>query len=118
MGGFFSQIGSLYQVHHLWGERRATLLRPPIGFRHRHHLALHFPAYKDLQSRENIRNAAWQREGWDEVVYYTGLCTAPSGVASRFTSACLKCRKCTAVGRFAALANLPKKWRPDPLGCF
>ena len=30
------------------------------------------PAYKDLQSREDIRNAAWQREGWDEVVYYTG----------------------------------------------
>lgn len=30
------------------------------------------PAYKDLQSREVIRNAAWQREGWDEVVYYTG----------------------------------------------
>ncbi|KAK7925380.1 hypothetical protein WMY93_007690 [Mugilogobius chulae] len=46
VGGFFSQIGSLYQVHHLW-------------------------AYKDLQSRENTRNAAWQREGWDEVVYYT-----------------------------------------------
>uniref|UniRef100_A0A673BTH7 Nipsnap homolog 2 n=1 Tax=Sphaeramia orbicularis TaxID=375764 RepID=A0A673BTH7_9TELE len=46
VGGFFSQIGSLYTVHHLW-------------------------AYKDLQSRENIRNAAWQREGWDEVVYYT-----------------------------------------------
>uniref|UniRef100_A0A671X4Z7 Nipsnap homolog 2 n=1 Tax=Sparus aurata TaxID=8175 RepID=A0A671X4Z7_SPAAU len=47
VGGFFSQIGSLYTVHHLW-------------------------AYKDLQSRENIRNAAWQRDGWDEVVYYTG----------------------------------------------
>lgn len=29
-------------------------------------------AYKDLQSREDTRNAAWQREGWDEVVYYTG----------------------------------------------
>ncbi|KAG7224614.1 hypothetical protein INR49_011367 [Caranx melampygus] len=46
VGGFFSQIGSLYTVHHLW-------------------------AYKDLQSREDTRNAAWQREGWDEVVYYT-----------------------------------------------
>lgn len=22
VGGFFSQIGDLYQVHHLWGERR------------------------------------------------------------------------------------------------
>eukprot|EP00064_Thunnus_orientalis_P014306 superscaffoldBa00002465_g14348 len=46
VGGFFSQIGSLYTVHHLW-------------------------AYKDLQSREDTRNAAWQRDGWDEVVYYT-----------------------------------------------
>ncbi|KAI4882498.1 hypothetical protein NFI96_018892 [Prochilodus magdalenae] len=47
VGGFFSQIGSLYMVHHLW-------------------------AYKDLQSREETRNAAWQHEGWDEAVYYTG----------------------------------------------
>ncbi|KAF6715780.1 NipSnap-like protein 2 [Oryzias melastigma] len=46
VGGFFSQIGSLYTVHHLW-------------------------AYKDLQSRDETRNAAWQQEGWDEVVYYT-----------------------------------------------
>ncbi|KPP64395.1 protein NipSnap2-like, partial [Scleropages formosus] len=46
VGGFFSQIGSLYMVHHLW-------------------------AYKDLQSREDTRNAAWLQEGWDEVVYYT-----------------------------------------------
>ncbi|KAG7221071.1 hypothetical protein INR49_017700 [Caranx melampygus] len=48
VGGFFSQIGNLYMVHHLW-------------------------AYKDLQSRENTRNAAWQQEGWHEVVYYTGI---------------------------------------------
>uniref|UniRef100_A0A671WWB1 Nipsnap homolog 2 n=1 Tax=Sparus aurata TaxID=8175 RepID=A0A671WWB1_SPAAU len=46
VGGFFSQIGDLYMVHHLW-------------------------AYKDLQSREDTRNGAWQQEGWDEVVYYT-----------------------------------------------
>ncbi|XP_074536347.1 protein NipSnap homolog 2 [Halichoeres trimaculatus] len=46
VGGFFSQIGNLYMVHHLW-------------------------AYKDLQSREDTRNGAWQQEGWDEVVYYT-----------------------------------------------
>ncbi|XP_053543848.1 protein NipSnap homolog 2 isoform X2 [Ictalurus punctatus] len=46
VGGFFSQIGNLYMVHHLW-------------------------AYKDLQSREETRNAAWQHEGWDEAVYYT-----------------------------------------------
>lgn len=31
-----------------------------------------FPAYKDLQTREDIRNAAWHKPGWDELVYYTG----------------------------------------------
>ncbi|XP_076837713.1 protein NipSnap homolog 2 isoform X2 [Brachyhypopomus gauderio] len=46
VGGFFSQIGHLYMVHHLW-------------------------AYKDLQMREDTRNAVWQHEGWNEVVYYT-----------------------------------------------
>ncbi|KAF3831991.1 hypothetical protein GH733_000803 [Mirounga leonina] len=46
VGGFFSQIGELYIVHHLW-------------------------AYKDLQSREETRNAAWRKRGWDENVYYT-----------------------------------------------
>uniref|UniRef100_A0A8B9S0P7 Nipsnap homolog 1 n=1 Tax=Accipiter nisus TaxID=211598 RepID=A0A8B9S0P7_9AVES len=31
-----------------------------------------FPAaYKDLQSREETRNAAWRKRGWDENVYYT-----------------------------------------------
>uniref|UniRef100_A0A452RKT6 Nipsnap homolog 1 n=1 Tax=Ursus americanus TaxID=9643 RepID=A0A452RKT6_URSAM len=49
VGGFFSQIGELYVVHHLW-------------------------AYKDLQSREETRNAAWRKRGWDENVYYTGEC--------------------------------------------
>ncbi|KAM4820837.1 protein NipSnap homolog 2 isoform 3-T3 [Thomomys bottae] len=46
VGGFFSQIGQLYMVHHLW-------------------------AYKDLQTREDIRNAAWHKHGWEELVYYT-----------------------------------------------
>ncbi|XP_051891646.1 protein NipSnap homolog 2 isoform X2 [Pristis pectinata] len=46
VGGFFSQIGELYTVHHLW-------------------------AYKDLQSRDETRNSAWQKPGWDECVYYT-----------------------------------------------
>lgn len=37
-----------------------------------------FAAYKDLQSREDTRNGAWQQEGWDEVVYYTGEQTIQS----------------------------------------
>ncbi len=28
-------------------------------------------AYKDLQSRQETRNAAWLKEGWDANVYYT-----------------------------------------------
>ncbi|XP_041957808.1 protein NipSnap homolog 1 isoform X1 [Alosa sapidissima] len=46
VGGFFTQIGDLYMVHHLW-------------------------AYKDLQTREETRNAAWLKEGWESTVYYT-----------------------------------------------
>uniref|UniRef100_A0A3B4Y3P6 Nipsnap homolog 1 (C. elegans) n=1 Tax=Seriola lalandi dorsalis TaxID=1841481 RepID=A0A3B4Y3P6_SERLL len=46
VGGFFSQIGDLYVVHHLW-------------------------AYESLQSREETRNSAWLKEGWDVNVYYT-----------------------------------------------
>ncbi|XP_069475376.1 protein NipSnap homolog 1 [Ambystoma mexicanum] len=46
VGGFFSQIGELYVVHHLW-------------------------AYKDLQSRDETRNTAWTKPGWDDNVYYT-----------------------------------------------
>uniref|UniRef100_A0A8C1P7U8 Nipsnap homolog 1 (C. elegans) n=1 Tax=Cyprinus carpio TaxID=7962 RepID=A0A8C1P7U8_CYPCA len=46
VGGFFTQIGELYVVHHLW-------------------------AYKDLQSRQETRNTAWLKEGWDVNVHYT-----------------------------------------------
>lgn len=44
--GFFSQIGRLYNVHHIW-------------------------AYSDLQSRKETREAAWRKPGWDECVAYT-----------------------------------------------
>lgn len=44
--GLFSQIGELYQVHHIW-------------------------CYPDLQNRKETRENAWQRPGWDEVVQYT-----------------------------------------------
>jgi len=45
-GGFFSQIGRLYNVHHFW-------------------------RYKDLQTRKETREAAWRKPGWDECVAYT-----------------------------------------------
>nr|CAB3264335.1 protein NipSnap homolog 1 [Phallusia mammillata] len=46
VGGFFSEIGPLSVVHHLW-------------------------AYKDLQHRKDTRQSAWEKPGWDDVVYYT-----------------------------------------------
>nr|BAN20533.1 nipsnap [Riptortus pedestris] len=44
--GFFSQVGRLYNVHHIW-------------------------CYKDLHSRKEIRESAWRLPGWDECVAYT-----------------------------------------------
>jgi len=44
--GFFSQIGRLYNVHHIW-------------------------CYKSLQDRKESREAAWRSPGWDECVAYT-----------------------------------------------
>lgn len=46
VAGFFAQIGSLYNVHHIW-------------------------AYESLQSRKEVREAAWRRPGWDECVAHT-----------------------------------------------
>lgn len=43
----------------MWGESWVTAPSPRA-------------AYKDLQSREETRNAAWRKRGWDENVYYTG----------------------------------------------
>lgn len=44
--GFFSQIGRLYNVHHIW-------------------------CYESLQARKETREAAWRLPGWDECVAYT-----------------------------------------------
>ncbi|CAG0892582.1 unnamed protein product [Cyprideis torosa] len=45
-GGFFSQIGQLYQVHHIW-------------------------VYESLAHRKWARENAWRSPGWDECVAYT-----------------------------------------------
>lgn len=44
--GFFSQIGRLYNVHHIW-------------------------CYKSYQERKESREKSWQQPGWDECVAYT-----------------------------------------------
>ncbi|XP_037092965.1 protein NipSnap-like isoform X2 [Pollicipes pollicipes] len=44
--GFFSQVGRLYNVHHIW-------------------------CYDDLQHRKETRENAWFKPGWDECVAHT-----------------------------------------------
>lgn len=44
--GFFSQIGRLYNVHHIW-------------------------CYSSHQQRKETREFAWQQPGWDSCVQYT-----------------------------------------------
>ncbi|KAJ2444998.1 hypothetical protein GGF42_006137 [Coemansia sp. RSA 2424] len=46
MGAWFSQLGNLNQVHHLW-------------------------QYPDLQLRKEVREAAWSENGWPETVLNT-----------------------------------------------
>ena len=48
VGGFFTQIGPLYIVHHIW-------------------------AYADLEARKDARDAAWSSPGWDDCVANTGI---------------------------------------------
>ncbi|XP_076039653.1 protein nipsnap isoform X2 [Oratosquilla oratoria] len=45
-GGFFSQVGRLYNVHHIW-------------------------CYNNLDHRKSQREGAWRKPGWDAVVAYT-----------------------------------------------
>jgi len=46
VGAWFSHVGRLHQVHHLW-------------------------QYPDLQSRKETREAAWQVDGWSDTVHKT-----------------------------------------------
>ncbi|KAK7487907.1 hypothetical protein BaRGS_00020808 [Batillaria attramentaria] len=83
VAGFFSQMGDLYTVHHIWvrmlHQARGIKFRqsnnePVAGFFS--HLGQqynvhHLWAYTDLETRKQTREAAWQRPGWDECVAYT-----------------------------------------------
>ncbi|KAF8522850.1 NIPSNAP-domain-containing protein [Gautieria morchelliformis] len=46
VGAWFSQVGRLHQVHHLW-------------------------QYPDLQSRKETRDKAWELDGWSETISKT-----------------------------------------------
>ena len=76
--GFFSQIGRLYNVHHIWCKYLVT----PLSFYIQPHSSkftftlqltksIWSTGYKDLQARKETREAAWRKPGWDECVAYT-----------------------------------------------
>ena len=64
--GFFSQIGRLYNVHHIWCKLLSVYLSQ-VQLMSRSLNA----GYKDLQTRKETREAAWRKPGWDECVAYT-----------------------------------------------
>lgn len=51
----------------VWGVFFALLFSLEFFF-----LCRLFIAYESLQCREETRNSAWRKEGWDVNVYYTG----------------------------------------------
>merc|ERR1712168_838197 len=75
--GFFSQGGPLYNVNHLW--------RRGINYRNKNECAAagffsqvgplynvnHLWAYKDMKTRREMRESAWQRPGWNDTVTST-----------------------------------------------
>ncbi|KAL8576122.1 hypothetical protein ACOMHN_001472 [Nucella lapillus] len=97
VAGFFSQMGDLYMVHHIWdfhkqanqnskantgiqiskarGIKFRAANNEPVGgyFSHlgEQYTVHHLWAYSDLETRKVTREAAWRRPGWDECVAYT-----------------------------------------------
>jgi len=74
--GFFSQIGRLYNVHHIWCKfnRYSFLLLKNIRITfvfNNKFMFLLLIGYKSLQDRKETREAAWRSPGWDECVAYT-----------------------------------------------
>lgn len=66
--GFFSQIGRLYNVHHIWCKKIINSLLSILKSLYK---KLYFTGYKNLQERKEIRESAWRSPGWDECVAYT-----------------------------------------------
>lgn len=63
--GFFSQIGRLYNVHHIWCKRFRVPFRAVLN------PCFSLPGYDSLQARKETREKAWRSPGWDECVAYT-----------------------------------------------
>lgn len=64
--GFFSQIGRLYNVHHIWCKCECGSLEGNLLL-----TATSISGYDSLQARKETREKAWRSPGWDECVAYT-----------------------------------------------
>ena len=83
VGGWFSQIGHMHSVYHLWGLLPThTYILNSTSFSF---LSL-CAAYKSLQDRDETRQNAWTFPGWDECVRRTGL---PLSLSSTSDDHCL-----------------------------
>jgi NIPSNAP len=62
VGAWFSQVGRLHQVHHLWQYAyvRPLYLRTVKNLKH-------FIS-SDLKTRKDLREKAWELDGWSETV--------------------------------------------------
>lgn len=66
--GFFSQIGRLYNVHHIWCKFFGYF----NNFKNRFLMFFcSLKGYKSLAERKETREASWRSPGWDECVAYT-----------------------------------------------
>lgn len=76
--------GDYYSDHNKW-EKQDTAMHECCFFIYYkftytwYNIFYVFVAYESLQSREETRNSAWQKEGWDVNVYYTGK-TSPATI--------------------------------------
>lgn len=69
--GFFSQIGRLYNVHHIWCKYPWFLIFVFARYHLQFVQSFEFVGYKNLQTRKETRESAWRSPGWDECVAYT-----------------------------------------------
>lgn len=61
VGAWFSQVGRLHQVHHLWQYAFVLVIALASPF------LKHFFS-SDLQTRKDLREKAWELDGWSETI--------------------------------------------------
>ena len=84
VGAWFSRLGRLHQVHHLWQY-------PYVSFHGG--VPLFLSLGRDFETRSEIRDKAWQQEGWSDTVHKV-LKTFASPAKHGANSACVDNSTC------------------------